>query len=135
MGKITWTERFSVGNNELDAQHQELIRLYNQLHKCLLEESSNALAATKLETLASLRHYTTRHFSTEETYMQEIGYPDLAKHQTLHRQFAEKVNELHDTLADGQIILSTSLIKFIRNWILEHLANEDAQYRDYAGSR
>lgn len=135
MGSIYWEEHFSVDNEELDSQHQEMIRLYNQLHKCLLDENINKLYDTKMNTLQSLRHYVIHHFAAEEQYMQEIGYPNLTSHQTQHRQFSKKIDQLYTTFTDGQIVLSTSLMKIIRNWIREHITTEDAKYRDFAKSR
>ena len=75
MGRIEWNDALSVGNDELDSQHKELMRLYNDLHEVLVNGSPEQTIRTKKATIDALVTYAVHHFSTEEEYLETIGYP------------------------------------------------------------
>ncbi len=129
MARIEWNDSLSVGNGELDSQHKELMRLYNELHETLVSGSPEQTSATKKVTIDALVAYAVHHFSMEEEYLKSIGYPGRHGHHRLHQEFGAKVFALKRDLEADQTVLTTSLMKFMRNWIYEHIAEKD---RDYA---
>jgi len=74
MPLATWHERYATGIPMIDDQHKELFRAINELHDSFQE-------ARPLEVIRPLMNflltYTISHFRTEESFMQEQGYPDL----------------------------------------------------------
>lgn len=131
MGRIEWTESLSVHIDELDDQHRELIRLYNNLHESLVHDPPEKTAETKIATLDALMAYALLHFATEEKYLEGIGYPDLANHQRLHREFGDKVWSLQQDNEANKPVLGTSMIKFLRNWIIDHISKIDQEYTKF----
>lgn len=131
MGRIEWNESLRVCVDELDNQHRELIRLYNNLHESLMNDPLEKTIRTKISTLNALLNYTLHHFTAEESYLASRGFPTLAHHQRLHREFSGKILSLQQDLTDNAPVLATSLIKFLRNWILDHVGREDQVYAQY----
>lgn len=132
MGRIEWNESLSVNIAELDDQHRELMRLYNTLHESLVHDPPEKTSRTKIATLDALMDFVLHHFAAEERYLESINYPDLEGHKRLHREFSDKIFLLQQDIAANKPVLATSLIKFLRNWILEHIASVDRKYAKFA---
>jgi len=128
MAKIEWRQSLSVNNDELDNQHKKLFFFYNRLHESLLNGSVEETIKTKLTTLNDLAEYASYHFKAEELFMQKMSYADINEHRLRHQQFTTRITSLLEDVKNNRVILSTSLIKFLRNWIVEHIAKEDQEY-------
>jgi hemerythrin-like metal-binding protein len=131
MARIDWDASFSVQHEELDGQHKKLFDLYNELHEALLHDSVENTTATRTRILDNLMEYIDYHFKSEEKYLTEIGYPDFTQHRQIHSNFSKQVNRIHEDVENGQIIFTTSLLKFIRNWIVDHILKTDQQYVNF----
>lgn len=131
MARIEWQESYTVYDDELDNHHRELLRLYNDLHESLLSDSIDYTQQTKRSTLIGLKDYISNHFSCEETFLKEINYPEATKHQELHLEFKNKIETIIKEHEDGVLILSTQLLKVLRNWIIDHLTKADFYFGQY----
>ena len=132
MSRIEWTEELSVGHRELDEQHRLLLHHYNLLHESLLHDTPEVTGQTRKRVLAALLAYTMEHFDAEEHYLELLDYPDLERHRREHRIFREKISSITRDVQEDRIVLSTSLMKIMRNWITEHLASFDQEYSRFA---
>jgi hemerythrin-like metal-binding protein len=132
MARIEWNSSLSVQNDELDSQHKELLRLYNDLHEALVNAPPEKTTRTKIATIDALMVYTLHHFATEERYLESLDFPGRREHRRLHQEFGEQVFALKRDIQSDQTVLATSLIKFMRNWILEHIAEKDKEYSDFS---
>jgi hemerythrin-like metal-binding protein len=132
MARIEWSQELSVGHEVLDKQHKLLIDHYNQLHESLLNDSPEETGHTKKRVLAAMVAYALEHFEAEESYMQRLGYTGLEEHRRAHRDFREKIFSLNRDVQEDRVVLSTSVMKILRNWITDHLAGEDQEYRNVA---
>ena len=128
MGRIDWDDSFSVHHEELDKQHQKLVGLYNELHESLLHGTIEEATEQRKQTLASLVDYIDYHFNSEEQYLKELHYPDFKKHCQIHSNFSSKVKSLQYDIANGNMVFTSSLIKLLRNWIVDHILKEDKAY-------
>ena len=54
-----WTDEFSIGLQEIDEQHKELVELLNQLHVAIKEHHGSTTSRQILDKLAD---YTCTHF-------------------------------------------------------------------------
>ncbi len=128
MGRKDWDDSFSVNHEELDKQHQKLVELYNDLHESLLHGTIEEATEQREQTLASLVDYIDHHFNSEEQYLKELKYPGYKKHCQIHKNFSNKVKSLQSDIADGNMVFTSSLIKLLRNWIVDHILKEDKAY-------
>ncbi len=125
MAHITWDNTFSIGVEEIDAQHKIWIDTINDLHDALYHSSSENLTAKTNKAVEAMWEYTRFHFQTEETYMKSINYPDLTSHQAIHDMFSLEVMNIYNDIKEGKQVLSTSVMKMLTNWLKEHILQED----------
>ena len=128
MGRIDWDDSFSVHHEELDRQHQKLLGFYNELHESLLNGTIEEATQTREQTLKSLVEYVDYHFTFEEQCLKESQFPDLDNHCQAHRNFSSKVINLQQDILNGNLVFTSSLIKLLRNWILDHILKDDKEY-------
>ncbi len=105
MAYMNWDNSFSVGVEEIDAQHKNLINIFNKFYYRIESDDKKALGRL----LASLVEYTVYHFATEEKYMKKFNYPDAENHIKEHQLFTEKVADVKKRFDSGMLIpLSTT---------------------------
>jgi len=125
MSTIKWTEKYSVGIEILDQDHQKLIDLVNQCIEAL--EGNNLLLIHDI--CRDLEKYTYYHFGREEDMMEQCGYPDLQAHKKKHQILCDTLNEgFMDALYDHSEVQTQELIKFLKTWLFDHILNEDKKY-------
>jgi len=128
MGRIDWNDSFSVHHEQIDKQHRKLIDLFNDLHETLLHGTIEESTEVRKQTLNSLVEYIDYHFSFEEEYLKEMGYAELNRHSQIHKNFSNKVITLQQDIISGNMVFTSSLIKLLRNWIVDHILKEDKRY-------
>jgi hemerythrin len=126
-----WDASLSVHNEELDAQHKSWLDILNKLHDAMLNDAPEALVQSKLDALRAMIDYTQEHFSAEETYMRQAGFPHIEAHMGLHRSFVDQINGFYEDLQAGKAVLGTQVIKVMQDWLKVHIATEDSKYADY----
>jgi len=126
--RVHWDPRFSVGNDELDAQHKHFIDQCNALADCLNE--GDAASEQKFDQrFAELMARARDHFAAEEALLAKGGYPDLEAHRNEQEEFAFLVAEIATTDNFDRNELQT----FLALWWAGHIAGAARQYRDYLG--
>ena len=119
---VSWKDEYSVGNNVLDAQHQAMFRLLNDLHEALEEGKSDKPVEALVEEAIQ---YAAIHFRTEERLMTESGYPNLEQHKQTHQEYVRRVDEIRRSAeADAPYVL----FLFLKDWWLNHVTQMDSDY-------
>ena len=125
MPVIPWEERFSVHVQEIDAQHQRLLQMIDDLHTAMTERRGREVL---LEIVERMIDYARSHFATEEAYMERFKYPGYVRHRAEHAGFSAKAVELHGRLRSGALVLSLEVINFLREWVTNHILVSDQAY-------
>ena len=125
MALMTWTSKYSVGVNALDSQHTALIDILNDLHAAMLKGQAQQMTGPLLHKLVD---YTRTHFTAEEALMAKASYPGLADHRKLHIDLMRQVEDYSTRFERGEITLNLHLLNFLRDWLSNHIQNEDKQY-------
>ncbi|MDO3378720.1 bacteriohemerythrin [Geoalkalibacter halelectricus] len=125
MPTIAWEERFSVNVDKIDRQHQHLFRLFNQLQEAIIAKQGQEALALIVDEMVD---YTLTHFATEEKYMLAYDYPELADHKAEHEVFTGKALELQSRIRNDEFILSLEVLRFLSDWIAEHICTSDQRY-------
>ncbi|MBF0269885.1 MAG: hemerythrin domain-containing protein [Alphaproteobacteria bacterium] len=117
----------SVGVDELDAAHLNLINLVNNL----FETGQKPEARQNLEdAVAALMSHTLAHFAHEEAYLNSRNAAMAAKHQSEHiRLFAELEAICQRLLKGGGKEFDSATAAFLRHWMVSHIMAHDK--RDY----
>ena len=129
MPLMEWNATLSVSVPSLDAQHQKLIALLNQLHDAMRAGKGAATLATVLDDLAS---YTRTHFTNEEILMKAHRFPGLEAHTAEHRKLVAEVQKLQADLKAGHL-LTLTVMEFLQAWLSRHILQSDKQYAPYLG--
>lgn len=125
MSLITWSDKYSVNIKEIDEQHKKLVGMINELHDAMMHAKGKEASLAIINKMAD---YTKYHFSTEEKYMKQFGYPDYNAHKLSHEKFIEQVFEFKKGYEDGKTGLSYDLLNFLKNWLVTHIQSSDKKY-------
>lgn len=127
---ITWSSTYSVGVKLIDDQHKVLVNLVNDLYKHSVgnEEEEKAYFRSVIHQAVD---YVKMHFGTEEKIMVRVNFPGYKEHKKAHETFITTVlQKSRDFEADKRLTLS-EFAKFLKDWILSHIAFMDKQYVAY----
>lgn len=129
---LVWNENMSVKVNEIDQQHRKLIVLIGNLEEAMSKgKGKEALG----KVLGELVQYTKYHFGFEEGLMTMHQYPDDADHRQKHARLTGQVLELQVKQAAGQMGLTIPTMKFLNNWLSDHILNTDKKFGAYLNSK
>ena len=98
-----------------DAQHQVLFKLIDDIKQEPFDHSI----------FAQLQAYAEHHFYLEETYMEELGYPEIDEHVNAHNRFREELNGMISTPLTINRALQHSLSLFLSEWLRLHVMGID----------
>jgi len=117
-----WDNSYKTGHQAVDAQHQQLFGLVNELHDAIVSRKDKDVLIPTLEKLAK---YTIEHFQTEEGLMSSVQYPNLVTHRLKHQALTKEVRELMDKYRTGKAVLSLTLSAFLAKWLQHHIKEDD----------
>jgi hemerythrin len=120
-----WNPRYSVQIGSIDAQHQTLFHLAEELHSAM---SAGRGKSALSRILARLVQYTMVHFAHEERLMRLHDYPDLAAHKAQHQALTQKVQQFQADFNAGKTAMTVQLMHFLRDWLTDHIAGSDQKY-------
>ncbi len=125
MALLTWSSKYSVNVGSLDSQHNVLFGILNDLHEAMMKGQAQKMTG---ELLGKLVKYTREHFTAEEALMASTGYPELAQHRIKHSDLIKQVDEFSARYERGETALNLQLMNFLRDWLSNHIQNEDQKY-------
>jgi hemerythrin len=127
---VEWEDRYSVGIPFIDDQHKELIRLTNELYKGCLggEVVSRAYFMTAVKGTVDYVKY---HFSAEEKLIENVKFPEFAEHKRQHEEFVKQILEDAQSFQEGKKFIPNVFVRFLKDWILSHIAVMDRRYASY----
>ena len=121
---LTWHERYSVGNADIDHQHRELFDFVNQL----AEVGRPGMSSESGRILDDLIAHTVEHFKFEESLMLQIGFPNAIDHKKMHEELLKQVKELRAKMKVGGHLTLISIVRFLADWLMNHIMREDMDY-------
>ncbi len=128
MQPIPWKEQFKVGVEKIDEQHRHLLDIINQIIESIEKNSEWKTTATIID---SLINYAYNHFSTEERYMMESGYPELQEHVALHLEFIRKVFAMSEEVTLKGAVVQREMLSYVTSWYTNHVLGVDRKYMPY----
>jgi hemerythrin len=131
MTAVHWSPNLSVGSEEIDSEHAELIDLLNSL---AADVEAGAERESTLEGLDRLISGTEQHFRHEEEIMAREDYPDLYYHRRIHQALMNEIRNFRGDSEDGMKI-GPEVTDFIRTWLINHIIESDKQLGGYLQGR
>lgn len=129
---VSWTPEMSTGVELFDKHHEVLFEIINKLSNAMsLGKGKNELV-TILEELVS---YTDMHFSAEEAAFEKYQYPHKDEHQEIHTVMLNKAKQLYSDAQLGRSVLTTEVLDFLQDWIVDHIMGADKKYESYLADK
>jgi hemerythrin len=127
---VKWSSTFSVGIKLIDDQHKGLLNLVNDLYNHSTgDEATERVYFQKV--IQAAVNYVKVHFATEEKIMIATKFPGYAEHKKAHDTFVLTVVDNIRDFEAGKKFTLASFTKFLKEWILTHIAIMDKQYFEY----
>ena len=124
---LRWDFTLSVGNVMLDAQHQKLMGVCNELGRYC--ETAESLPNEEYQRILNdLMDYARLHFETEERILASHGFPALAEHKEEHEKYGEFVAGLCFDALEGRVA-HKELWLFLLQWWRNHILTSDMAYK------
>lgn len=127
--KIEWTDDLSIGVPEMDEQHKQLIALLNEFYTAV-EQGEREEGILRL--FEGVDRYTVFHFSAEEAFMEQIGYPERASHRETHAMFRREYMAAMERHEAGDRKAVRDLVAFLISWLYTHISKTDKRYGAFA---
>ena len=124
MTLLKWTDEFSVGIEEVDSEHKELIEMINGLHDVM---QVGADYVQVVELLGEIYTQIAAHFAHEEKIMRNAHYPLYEAHKEDHETLLDDLREIMDEVeADGSFD-AVALSGDLNRWFMDHFHTHDAR--------
>lgn len=125
-----WDGALSLGVEQLDLDHRQIVRRLQQIE--------GELAAGRLEearaSLRALHGLLIEHWSTEERWMAETGYPGLPEHRLSHAGFVDALVCARED-ADHAPPQARGSVGRLAAALQAHMLAEDAALARFVASR
>jgi len=126
MALLTWGPMFSVGVKEIDDQHKTLIDLANRLNDQMTSGKGGKEVLDKI--FNELVAYTVSHFAMEERLMAKHSYSASDAHKDAHKKLVATVADLKKKHEQGENVLTSQVMTFLRDWLTKHILNTDRAF-------
>lgn len=124
MSPLHWRDEFSVGIDEVDHEHRELIELIADLQQKL---EARAERPEIIIHLGDIYAQIAAHFALEEKMMRTTRYPHYADHKEDHETLLDDLRDIMDEVEDEGILDHVRLTDDLDRWFSDHFRTHDAK--------
>ena len=122
-----WSATFAIGIEVIDAQHQTLVDLLNQLGRHMASDEDELLIYAVFDALTD---YAVHHFQTEEAiWRQHLGADAVTlAHEQSHHDFAAEIARVRDAAGSahgGEA--ADQVLSFLTRWLAFHILEDDTR--------
>ena len=123
---MEWKPEYAIGIARIDAQHRRIFE-----HLLAVEHSKESRDPRDIQRyfLSQLSDVLIRHFEIEETLLEAVRYPDLARHAAGHARLTEHLHELEQRVLAAPT--AADLVHFFEDWFIRHVLADDRDYARY----
>lgn len=128
-----WIRDLQTGIEVIDSQHREFISRANRLLSLCVKGNLESIN----DAISFLKEYVDYHFDTEESIMNDYGYPDSAAHKSEHGHFKQKldkiVNDVGTKGMDDNVVLEFNYL--LVQWFTNHIQQVDMKLARFLKSK
>ena len=114
----------SVGIDFMDADHQKLVELLNELNNLTKPGVAQSTAVEKLDELID---FAQQHFRLEERLMEENDYDGFEQHRQSHEVLLQDIAELRQHLIGEEATAGLAVMDFLKDWLMGHILESDRE--------
>jgi hemerythrin len=125
---ITWDNSMATGLSDLDAQHREIIKKFNEFSEALWCPNGMDRQVAG-EVLDFLQFYALWHFEREEKCMERYHCPAAAVNKHAHAEFIKKFGGFYEQWQAGGMDLKLVRETYLEleKWIVTHIRQVDTE--------
>ena len=127
MAFLSWHERYSVGDAEMDRQHLRLFELVNHFDDVIQMGMSTELGLIVNDLVSCANE----HFRSEEDLREKAGFPGLSDHRKMHQELIRQVQEVRAQMKAGGHLSMKAVVRFLADWLTNHILREDMEFKPY----
>lgn len=135
---MMWKDKYKVGVELIDQQHEELFRRVSDFTEIIRNKDDWNTKLDKVkETMAFMKDYVVVHFNEEEVYQAEIEYPDIEIHKDAHAKFKEGIND-YVKIFEAEGFNEDKMQEFggrLMTWLIMHVGHMDQKIGEYVKSK
>lgn len=121
-----WKEEYLIGIESIDNEHKELFEIADEIYQLCINEFVPDKYDNIADLVQRLKDYTEKHFEHEEAYMESIQYKRMFMQKVQHDNFRRKLEAMDlEVMDDNQEEAIEDLLKFITDWLVEHIMETD----------
>ena len=124
---IEWRDAMSIGDEVIDEDHQNLIRLINKYEMAIVQKNPRELE----NAFNGLVDYAHAHFEREERVMEAVYFPHRRKHAEHHRDLLHRIEDFHKSLSVDHKLDLKATSSFLHDWLINHVLDEDMQIKPH----
>ena len=128
MSDILHASPLKIGEKTIDAEHDLQMQLLDSLTDSLRKGGDFSPTRYVLEQFIE---FSDMHFLSEQLVMRLHGYPGYESHLEEHTRLMKKVREIRENVFRGEKAPGLELIQELRDWLLNHIATEDAAFGEF----
>lgn len=117
-----------VGDKTIDGEHDLQMQLLDSLSQAL---SKGGEFTPTRHILEQFIEFSDMHFLSEQLIMRLHSYPGYEAHLEEHTQLMKKVREIRESIVRGEKVPSLQIVQELREWLLLHIASEDAAFGEF----
>jgi hemerythrin len=127
-----WSESYAVHVPEVDAEHQQIFRLCDDLQRAMMAGAPSSDVQSIVDGVVI---HTAKHFSHEEREMRAAGYSLYAWHRRQHYTARSRVRLLERRIRRGDRDAAIELLNFLSGWLNDHVRLADRMLGAYLRNR
>jgi len=127
---VKWTDKLACGVKLIDDQHKGLVNLINEM----FDHVSGNFTQEKdyfNRVIQEAVKYIKVHFADEERIMIATKFAGYPEHKKEHELFIKTTLENIKDYEAGKRFTLSSFTRFLKDWVLSHVALVDKKYFDY----
>jgi hemerythrin len=124
MKYLQWGEKFSVGVDSVDYEHQNLMAMINMIYAEL--DDRRDIAKIK-QTVGDIHTEISAHFALEERIMRLSVYDEFDAHKNDHEELLDQIRTIMDEIEDDPEPALDMLSDQLADWFSRHFAGFDAR--------
>jgi hemerythrin len=128
MEKIVWDDSFSVGVEEMDEQHKQIIKMVNRMIELKEDKVDSEIVS---DTLTKMTEYAGKHFEKEEKYMLEYNYPYYSEQKEQHKEFKKRTATFCMDAMAYKTNVPIEILTYLKDWWINHILKIDMKYKSF----
>ena len=125
MTKLKWLPTMSVGIPSIDAEHNQIITIINNI----LTKIENLGTCDITYEMGKIIEYSIDHFNHEERLFESHNYLEAPSHIEEHKKFISTMNRHAKKLKlNNDPAVASEVARFLFDWLINHIMDEDQKY-------